>query len=122
MAQAKDGVNKMEAVRQVIAKYGKDVMPVEIVKYVKEEHGAEMNADVASNYKSSILRKMGLGGKRKRGRKAKAVHKQVGMAVNGIVMVSESSDDISLEDVQAVKQLVDRMGSEKVRQLARVLA
>jgi hypothetical protein len=50
-------VNKMEAVRQVIAKHGKDTMPTEIAKFVKEEHGADMSVDMASTYKSAVLRK-----------------------------------------------------------------
>ena len=48
MAKQKGGVNKMGAVREVLAKHGKDTMPLEIVNFVKLEHGAEMSADMAS--------------------------------------------------------------------------
>src|ERR1700761_7274981 len=81
----KDGTNKMEAVRQVITKHGKDVMPVDIVKLVKEEHGVVMNTDMASTYKSTALKQLGLSSGRKRGRKKKGAAKA---AEAGVVAVA----------------------------------
>lgn len=111
--KSKDGVNKMEAVRQVLAKHGKDTMPGKIVELAKSEFGAVLSYDMASTYKSAALRKAG--GK-KRGRKP---GKKPGAAVssNGSHVAG-----IALEDIRAVKALADRLGAEKVRQLAEVLA
>lgn len=111
------GVNKMGAVREVIAKHGQDVTPVEIVKFAKEEHGAELSADVASKYKSAVLKELRRNG-RKQGKKSKSGRKPAIM-VGG---ASGAGGGISLDDISAVKKLVDQLGAEKVGQLAQVLA
>jgi hypothetical protein len=114
--KSKDGISKMEAVRQAIAKLGKEAKPPEILSFVKENYGVVMSYDMASNYKGTAIKQMG--GK-KRGRKPgpkPAVAAAVPTA-NGHV-----SGGISLEDITAVKALADRLGAEKVWQLAKVLA
>src|SRR5271163_1846182 len=78
------GVNKMEAVRQVILKHGKETMPVEIVKFVQVEHGVEMSTDMASTYKSTALKKLGLGGMRKGKRGKKPGPKPAAASTNGV--------------------------------------
>lgn len=118
-------VNKLEAVRQVIKTHGKDIMPTEIVKFVKEEHGADIGIDVASNYKSTALKQLGLKGKGKRKGKQgpKPGWKLAQAAANGATAVTPiPSGGITLEDISAVKKLVDQLGAEKVKQLAQVLA
>ena len=110
--KAADGkVNKMEAVRQVIAKHGRKTMPVDIVKFVKEEHGADMSADMASNYKSAVLKKR----KGKRGPKP-------GWKTAAADGAKAAEAGISIHEIAAVKKLCDRMGAEKVKELALVLA
>ena len=44
MAKAKQsvGVNKLAAVRKIVGKHGKDIMPSEIVKIMKSEYGADI--------------------------------------------------------------------------------
>src|SRR5262245_6105484 len=101
----KTRVNKMEAVRQAIDQHGKDIKPGEIVEFVRSKFGAGMSDAMASNYKSTILRK----GVRKK-RKLAAVP------------ATTRNHGISLADIQEVKALVDRIGAEKVRQLAELLA
>ena len=64
--KSKDGISKMEAVRQAIAKLGKEAKPPEILTFVKENFGVVMSYDMASNYKGTAIKQMG--GK-KRGRK-----------------------------------------------------
>jgi hypothetical protein len=119
------GVNKLGAVREVIKKHGKDVMPTEIVKLVKTEHGADISVDVASNYKSTALKQLGLKGtgKRKGKRGPKPGWKLAKATANGAPAVTHTKGGgISLEDIGAVKKLVDQIGAEKVKQLALVLA
>lgn len=114
--KSEGGVNKMEAVRQILAKHGKDTKPGQIVELAKSEHGAELSYDMASTYKSAVLRKAG-GGK-KRGRKpGRKPGVPVASSQNGSQVAG-----ISLEDIRAVKILADRLGADKVRQLAEVLA
>jgi hypothetical protein len=109
-------VNKMDAVRKVLATHGKDTMPVEIVKFVKEEHGADMSADMASTYKSAILRKLGQSGRRKGKRKSKYARQ------SAAAVARTASNGIRIEEIETIKKLCDRIGAEKVRQLAQVLA
>lgn len=121
---AKKKVNKMQAVRDVISKHGKDTMPVEIVKFVKDEHGVTMNADTASTYKSTALKQLGLGGVRK-GKPGPKPGKKPGpkpasVSANGTK--HSSGGGISLADIKAVKELASKIGAVKVRQLAEVLA
>jgi len=126
--KAGGGINKMEAVRQVIKTHGKELTPAEIVKFVKEEHGATISVDTASNYKSAALKQLGLRGKAKRG--PKPGWKTAAAASNGEVTTAHvattasrtSGGGITLEDIAAVKKLVDQIGAEKVKQLAQVLA
>ena len=106
------GISKMEAVRQAIGKMGKDIKPPAILSFVKENYNLDMSYDMASNYKGLILKKRG--GKR-RGRKPG--RKPAAVATNG-----RKAGGITLADIEAVKALADRLGAEKVRQLAAVLA
>lgn len=111
--KSKGGMTKAEAVRQTLAKLGNDVKPNDIVNHVKSAFGLEMSYDMASTYKSAALKKAG--GKR-RGRKPG--RKPAVAATNG----RRAGGSISMADIQAVKDLADRLGADKVRQLAEVLA
>jgi hypothetical protein len=118
---ARRKVNKMQLVRDVVSERGKDIMPLEIVKIAKEKHGVTMSPDMASTYKSSVLKQLGMapGGKTKPGRKpGRKPGPQAAAVTNG----SRTSGGISLNDIRAVKELAARIGADKVRQLAEVLA
>jgi hypothetical protein len=97
-------LSKMEAVRRVLKEHGKDTMPVDIQDHLKKQYSIKMDAGVISNYKSSILKA------RKKGGRPKA--KAAAGTTNGI----------SLDDIRAVKHLADRLGADKVKELASVLA
>jgi hypothetical protein len=110
-----DGISKMEAVRQAIASLGNDVKPPEILKFVKDNYNVKMSYDMASNYKGTALKQLGI--KRKRRKSGRKAATTSAPAANG-----HTGGSISLEDIQAVKALADRLGAEKVWQLAKVLA
>lgn len=103
-------LSKMEAVRRILASSGKDTMPLEIQGLLKKQFNIKMDPTVISNYKSSILRQ---GSKKKMGRPKgqTAVHST---RANGA--------SISIEDILAVKELAEKLGADKLRQLAEVLA
>lgn len=111
------GMSKMEAVRRVLAESGKDTKPLDIQDQVKKQFKIKMDPDTISNYKGIILRKgsgkkkMGRPKGRKTGRPA-AAHAPVKASV---------SASISLDDIRAVKELAEKLGAEKLRQLAEVL-
>jgi hypothetical protein len=103
----------MEAVRQAIAKLGQDVALTDLLKYIKQTYGVTLDRTVAYTYKNQAI-KQAAGTKpkaRKPGRKPAAV------AARGSSAVA-----IGVEDIRAVKALADRIGAEKVAQLAKVLA
>jgi hypothetical protein len=113
MAKDKKGEpTKMEGVRQALASLGDGAMPVEIKKFVKDKYNFDMSTSMISNYKSHILNPEKTSVKSVRSRRKKAGRRRAAAPAGGIRM----------EDIQALKQLADRLGAEKVRQLAAVLA
>jgi hypothetical protein len=96
-------ISKMEAVRRVLADLGSDAMPGEIQKHVKEKFGIAMEPNMVSNYKSAL-----------KAANKSAVHRTPKAA-------AKATGGITPTDVQAVKELVDKLGSDQVRQLAEVL-
>jgi hypothetical protein len=105
---AGEKISKMEAVRQSLSELGADAKPLEIKDHLKSRFGITMEPNMISNYKSMIKS----GGskssliRRPRGRPASA-----GAAGGGF----------SIEDIQAVKEVADRIGADKVMKLAAVL-
>jgi hypothetical protein len=111
-ASANGSISKMEAVRRVLASSGKDTMPLEIQDQLKKQFNIKMDATVISTYKSSILKK---------GTPKKAV--KLGRPGGSSVKSAKvSGSGISIEDIQAVKSLAEKIGAEKLKQLAEVLA
>jgi hypothetical protein len=109
MPRKKVGVNKMDLIREALGTLGKNAMPLDIQKSVKDKHGIELSTSLISNYKSYLQSK---GKRKKAGRKpgpkpAAATKAKVG--------------GISMADIHAVKSLVDSMGAGKVADLAKVL-
>jgi hypothetical protein len=113
-AADKAAISKYAAVGDALAKLGKKAQPVDIQRFVKETHGITMPTSLISNYKHHLVK-----GKRKgkRGRKAG------GRAAAPVAASTVGAGlTISVGDIDAVKKLCDRLGADKVRQLAQVLA
>jgi hypothetical protein len=128
-----NGVTKMDGVRKALAELGRDAPPLKIREYLKQRLGIEMTTDHISNYKSEI-------------RKAAARRKQAGhtgtkqpsalkahtssqaiapkASASSTVATSNgrSSGGISLQDIQAAKELVGRVGASQLRALIDLLA
>ncbi len=104
-------LSKMEAVRRVLKEHGKKTMPLDIQSHLQQQYQIKMDTGMISNYKNTILKD------RKKPGRPKAPR-----AWSPKTVPVESTGDITMSDIEAVKKLVDRMGSEKVRALARVLA
>jgi hypothetical protein len=100
-------ISKMEAVRRALAEQGYDAMPVAIQKHIKEKFGVQMDPNMISNYKSAI----------KAASRSAIIH-----APKASTKVStKAAGGLTPEDVRAVKELVGKIGSDQVRQLAEVL-
>jgi hypothetical protein len=103
--------SKVQFVKEAIAELGKDAMPLAIQSAVKERHGVDLPTSLISNYKHYLRGKKKGNGHRKAGRKPVATAPAANSSAGGI----------TLEDIRAVKELADRIGAEKVQQLAQVL-
>ncbi|MBX9623126.1 MAG: hypothetical protein K2X82_04865 [Gemmataceae bacterium] len=119
MARAKaaengDGtVSQADMVRDALAALGANAKPRAIQAYVQEKHGKELSRIIISNYKSNMKkgRLGGLGGGRARG--AGRPRKAAGAGTGG---------SVRLDDLEAVRGLVSRLGAANVRRLVDVLA
>ena len=98
-------VSKMERVRRALQVLGSDAMPLEIRDFLKKEFGVDMDAQTISNYKSTLKNKSRRGPKRRTG-----------------PAPVKAPSGFTLQDIQAVKEMADRIGADKVRQLAEVLS
>ncbi len=112
-------VNKMQCMREALESMGKEAKPKELQDFLKTTFGLDMDPKMISTYKNSLLRKAGEKGKG-RGRRAETPLAEAAtpparreVAVDG--------GGISLEDIRAVKELVQRLGAGKLRALMGVL-
>lgn len=111
--KSKDGISKMEAMRRTLGKLSKDAPLADVLKALKQDFGITMSTGMAYTYRSAASKRVG--GKR---RGPKPGRKPAAVSANG----KTAGGSISIEDIQAVKALADRLGAEKVKQLAGVLA
>jgi hypothetical protein len=125
----KDGMNKMEAVKQALAKLGKNAMPVDIQGYVKKEFGIDMTTDHVSNYKGKLLRGKGKGRTKAKPAAAKASTPKPAAKKPAAKKPAPKAaapkaipSGISLRDIESVKGLVGRVGTAQLRSLVDLLA
>jgi hypothetical protein len=101
------GITKIEAVRRALAELGPDAMPLKIKGYLKRNFRIDMEPQNISNYKSTL----------------KAAEKSAPiLQPEAKPATTTAAGGFSLEDIEAVKEVADRIGAEKVRQLAEVLS
>jgi hypothetical protein len=110
MAKGSQRGSKMAGVRQALAELGNDAKPVAIQEYLKKA-GIDMSTNMVSNYKTHILKKSGKRRKR-RGRK---------LVVAKAAAAPAPRNSIGMADLQQIKALTDRIGADKVRELATLL-
>jgi hypothetical protein len=146
----KKGISKMEAVRRALSHLGGDAKPSEMQPWIKQQFGIQMSTDHISTYKGDIRRKQTgrakgpaptAGGTSSPGTPKPAVKKpaaskpapkkpaaprpqaqQAAARSNGPVKGAGAGRGISLEDIQAVKGLVGRIGAGQLRSLIDLLA
>jgi hypothetical protein len=110
-ANGKERINKMDLVRQALATLGSDTSPVDIVKHLKETANVKMPVGMASNYKSSILKKLGQSPRRKRRKKGRPA------AGEAVGVTKPSGDAISLKDIRTLHEISERLGRSRLREL-----
>jgi hypothetical protein len=99
----KEGLNKMEGMRRAMAELGNEASPKDLQKFLKGQLGIAMPTSLISNYKSTI---------KSAGRSA--MIRKPGAA-------KAARDGISVDDIRAVKEVLDKLGADKVRELTAVL-
>jgi len=118
------GITKMEAVRQVLAEMGNDAKPAAMQPVIKERFGIDMTTDHISTYKGDILRKA-KGGKKAaapKGAPAPAPAAARESSVSRDRPAPSGGGGLRFEDVQATKELVDRLGADRLRALIALFA
>jgi hypothetical protein len=114
--KANGGITKIEAVKQALSKLGKDATRPDIQKFVKDNYRVEMTLDHISNCKGELRKKKG------HAKKSVAQQPTAGKHEPKQPTPAPRSHGISLTDIEAVKDLVERVGAESLRQLIGVLA
>jgi hypothetical protein len=95
----------MEGVRRALSELGNKAPPLRIQEYVAEKFGIIMETQVISSYKTKL----------KRGRRGRRARK-------GVVSAAAHAGAFTLQDIEAVKEVANRIGVDKVKQLADVLS
>jgi hypothetical protein len=116
--KAQGGITKQEAVRRALAELGHDAKPTQIQGWVKEKYAIEMGTDHISTAKGQILSEAGK-------RKPAAVA-QPSAAQNSEPREqgrpTPRGNAIGLDDIEAVKGLVGRVGADSLKKLVDLLA
>jgi hypothetical protein len=100
-------ISGMEAVRRTVKKLGYDVKTQTAKDHILKEFGQNLTNNKISAYKSTIRRDAGL-------TKTRGAHS------NGARGGSAGGSALQVEDIQVVKELVGRLGANRVRELIAV--
>ena len=138
---AQPPITKLEAVRQALAKLGNDALPSQMQPYIKKTFGIDMTTDHISTSKGDIARKAReaaeaahqAAGKKPAAPKTQAAPKAQATTASSTPAPTGTQTpsahgkgsvggNILLEDVLTTKELLDRVGAEKLRTLIDGLA
>jgi hypothetical protein len=103
------GTNKMEAVRRALGALGHHAKPVALHSHILREFNLDIQPNMISSYKSTILKGKSTG--KKRGRKPKSE-----------VAAGNATSGVNIKDLKAIKELMMRLGAGHVRELLELLA
>src|SRR5262249_29970381 len=107
-------ISKQEAVRRALAALGKEATAADIQKHVKDNFNLDMTIDHIYTAKSSVLKKGKKKAKKARSSKAAAAAQP---AVQPAPVARTPAGGISLEDIEAVKGLLGRVGADNLKAL-----
>jgi len=111
-------ISKMEAMRRAIGEKGAEAKPLDLQPYLKSKFGIEMNTDLISNYKGLVLKELA-----EKGAVTAPSKAQVKPAATPAPKAqAKLASGFSLDELEAVKALSDKIGAEKVKQLAHALS
>jgi hypothetical protein len=112
------GINKLQRVRDALTELGNDAQPKDIQGFLKRKFNLDMTTKFISTYKGTVLREAA---------KKSGVIRQPAVAPAPAPPKAPSKSGgtnggISVEDIRAVKGLVEKIGAEALKELAEVLA
>jgi hypothetical protein len=124
MAKYKGSMTKKEAVRQALADLGPDAKPTQLQDHIKKKFSIDMTRGHIAVTKREI-RNAAAGKKKTRG-KAKKTPAQ-GWAARQVeaaplARAEGATQRVGLDDVEAVKGLLDRLGASSLRRLIDLMA
>ena len=105
---AAGGETQADMVRAALAELGPRAKPQAIQDFIKEKFSREVTKGIISNYKSTMKKKGLIPGRRGPGRPPKAA-------------AAASGGSVRIDDLEAVRGLVTRIGAEQVVRLVKVL-
>ncbi len=98
-SEGTSGLNKKELVRQALKALGKSSKPAKIHDWILKRYREDIDPNHISSYKSQLL-----GASKKKRKRSEAAP---------TTTRANSSSDVSFKDIQAVKNLADRLGQKK---------
>jgi hypothetical protein len=122
-AQGAKKVTKLDAVEQAMKALGKDATREQLRGYVKDTFGYDMTPDHISNCKGDLAKRAKKAKAKVAAKKAAAPKPAPQPAVPAQVKAKAAAnsngkaDAIALQDVLALKALVDRVGADGLRTL-----
>jgi hypothetical protein len=109
--------SKTEAVKRAMRRLGPNAMPLEIADWVWKKYGMEMDKSHVSTVKSTILKRM-----REDEGDEPAAPSFPEPVYEEEVMTAGDTETLSIAELLAVKELVRRIGPERLRELADLLS
>jgi hypothetical protein len=114
----KNALTKREAVRRALADLGPDATPTQMQGHIREKFGIEITTNHISTEKGNLRKKKGVS--KRPGAKPAA---QVAAARTvGPEKLAAAPPAIGMEDIEAVKGLLERVGATSLKKLIDVMA
>jgi heme-binding NEAT domain protein len=120
------GTTKKEAVEQGLAELGSTAMPTQLRNYIQEHYHIDMDLNQISAAKSKILKAAASSSPpvpKPAAPKPSTKPQPAGSKpVAGKAEIEKGTQEISLRDIEAVKNLVERVGTTSLKMLIDVMA
>jgi hypothetical protein len=108
-------LTKREAVRRALADLGPDATPTQMQGHIKKKFGIKMTTDHISTEKGNLRKQQGAASPPPQASAARTVEPKKPAPQSGDAA-------IGLADIEAVKDLMERMGADSLKKLIDVMA
>ncbi len=122
MAKHTSGMTKFDAVKEALADLGPDAKPLAIQDYVKKHFNIDISTVVVSAYKKELKVKGQLPAKKPAPQTQAKPGTTLAKQAPAKAATTTAKNGITLEDLQAIKGLIGRVGSDGLRTLIDLLS